>query len=108
MFKSDPKNFTDKLLQEISEILPVDLDRLSSEGTNQIDTSASSEQLIIPLTIKSTRDPSKRNANNLHSDLDTMIKNKGFTEISRRAYTSLLDESYGYKLRCEFIVVTLF
>ncbi len=91
-----------------AEVLPVDLDRLTSEGPTQIDTSTPSEQLIIPLTIKSTRDSSKRNANNLHSDLDTMIKNKGFTEISVRSHTSLLDVTYGYKLKSEFIVVSLF
>ena len=61
------------MLQEISTILPVELDRLTSEGPTQIDTSTPSEQLIIPLNIGATRDTSKRNADNLHNDLDIMI-----------------------------------
>ena len=91
------------MLQEISLILPVDLDRLTSKGPTQIDTSTPFEQLIIPLEIKSTRDPFKRNANNLHNDLNTMIQNKGFTEIFIHPHTSLLDETYGYRLKGEFL-----
>jgi hypothetical protein len=90
------------LLQEISRILPVDLDRLISEGPTQIDISTPSEQLIIPLKIKSTRDLSKENSDNLHYDLDIMIQNKGLTEIGMHNYTSLLDETYGYKLKGKF------
>lgn len=78
------------MLQEISLILPVDLDRLTSEGLTQIDTSTPLEQLIIPLKIQSTRDPSKKNADNLHNDLNTMITNKGFTEIFLHPHTSVL------------------
>ena len=81
------------------------LDRLISEGPTQIDTSTPFEQLIIPLKVKSIRDPSKKNADNLHNDLNTIITNKGFTEIFLHPHTSLLDETYGYKLKGEFIIV---
>jgi hypothetical protein len=91
------------LFQEISLILPVDLDRLTSEGPTQIDTSTSFEQLILPLKIQSNRDPAKKNANNLHNDLNTIITNRGFTEVFIHQYTSLLDETYGYKLKGEFL-----
>ena len=95
------------MLQEISLILPVDLDRLISEGPTQIDTSTPLEQLIIPLKIKSTRERSKRNADNLHNDLNTMIINKRVTEVCMHVHTSLLDETYGYKLNGKFTIYFL-
>lgn len=95
------KEFINQLLQEISLILPVDLDRLESDGP---DTSSTSEQLIIHLQINSIKDSTKRNAYNLYRDLDIMIVNKGFTEISKYQYTSLLDQTYGYKLNGKLIL----
>ncbi len=61
--KFDKNEFTNQLLQEISLILPVDFDRLESDGP---DTSSTSEQLIISLKIKSIKDPIKRNTYNLY------------------------------------------
>jgi hypothetical protein len=108
MYKSNPKNFTDQLLREISIILPVELDRLISEGPAQIDTSTPSEQLIIPLKIEATRDLSKRNADNLHRDLDVMIKHRKFTELDMNPHTAQLNETYGYKLQGELSYFILF
>jgi hypothetical protein len=105
MHKSNPKEFTEQLLQEISIILPVDLDRLTSEGPTQIDTSTPSEQLIIPLKIEATRDLSKRNADNLHRDLDVMIKRRKFTELDMEPHTAQLDEAYGFKLKGKFLYI---
>ncbi|RIA93990.1 hypothetical protein C1645_873712 [Glomus cerebriforme] len=98
IFNQNQKEFVDQLLQEIAIILPVDRERLIIKDHYQVDTSTPSGQLIIPLHIESTRNLSKRNANNLYSDLNTMILNKEFTEISKRPHTSLLDQTYGYKL----------
>src|SRR5436190_23054146 len=90
IFNLNQTEFIDQLLQEISLILPVDLDRLRSERPYKIDISTSSAQLIIPLQIKSTSDLSKRNAHNLRGDLNVMIQNKRFTAISMHPHTSLL------------------
>ncbi|GBC02683.1 hypothetical protein RclHR1_04750011 [Rhizophagus clarus] len=98
LFNKDKKTFVNQLLQEISLILPVDLDRLKIEDRQQVDTSTPLGQLIIPLQIEPTKNLSKRNTYNLHNDLNTMILNKPFTKISNYPYTSLLDQSYGYKL----------
>ncbi|RIA95736.1 hypothetical protein C1645_816330 [Glomus cerebriforme] len=57
-YKLNPTEFIKQLLLNISSILPVDPERLESNGPYQIDTSVSPEQLIIPLQIKSTNDPS--------------------------------------------------
>jgi hypothetical protein len=43
------KEFINQLIKEISLILPVDIDRLESKGSHQIDTSTPIKQLIIPL-----------------------------------------------------------
>ncbi|CAI2172372.1 20074_t:CDS:2 [Funneliformis geosporum] len=88
--------FVFQLIQEISSILPVDIDRLESKGSYQIDTSTLSKQVIIPLQIKSTKDTYKRNADDLQKDLDIMIKYNG---ISKNNHTSFLDQTYGYKFR---------
>src|SRR5688572_25883885 len=98
--KFDRNEFTNQLLQEISLILPIEFDRLESDGP---DTSSTSEQLIVPIEIKSTKDPTKRNSYNLFRDLNVMIENKGFNEISKHQYTSFLDQTYGYKLKGNII-----
>ncbi len=64
--------------------------------------------MIIHLQINSIKDPTKRNAYNLYRDLNIMIVNKGFTEISKYQYTSLLDQTYGYKLNGKLILKILF
>ena len=92
--------FTNQLLQEISLILPVDFDKLESDGP---DTSSTSKQSIIPIKIKSTNDPTKRNAYNLHRDLNVMIENKGFNEISNNRHASFLDQTYGYRTNGKLI-----
>ncbi|PKY15344.1 hypothetical protein RhiirB3_427529 [Rhizophagus irregularis] len=98
LFYQNKKEFIDQLLQEISLILPVDRDRLKIKDHQQVDSSTKFEQLIIPLQIEPTRNLSQRNTNNLYHDLNHMILNKQYTEISNYQYASLLDQSYGYKL----------
>ncbi|GBC36333.1 hypothetical protein GLOIN_2v1801166 [Rhizophagus irregularis DAOM 181602=DAOM 197198] len=98
LFYQNKKEFVDQLLQEISLILPVDRDRLKIKDHQQVDSSTKFEQLIIPLQIEPTRNLSQRNTNNLYHDLNHMILNKQYTEISNYQYASLLDQSYGYKL----------
>ncbi|CAB4440370.1 unnamed protein product [Rhizophagus irregularis] len=98
LFYQNKKEFIDQLLQEISLILPVDRDRLKIKDHQQVDSSTQFEQLIIPLQIEPTRNLSQRNTNNLYHDLNHMILNKQYTEISNYQYASLLDQSYGYKL----------
>ncbi|RIA95739.1 hypothetical protein C1645_457626 [Glomus cerebriforme] len=97
VYKLNPTEFIKQLRSNISSILPVDPERLESNGPYQIDTSVSPEQLIIPLQIKSTNDRYQRNAINLQKDLHIMIQNKGFTQLSMYQYTSLLDQTYGYQ-----------
>jgi hypothetical protein len=72
-----------------------------------VDSSTKFEQLIIPLQIEPTRNLSQRNTNNLYHDLNHMILNKQYTEISNYQYASLLDQSYGYKLNGKFIVIII-
>ncbi|PKB96632.1 hypothetical protein RhiirA5_385215 [Rhizophagus irregularis] len=83
-------------------IAEVDLDGnilgLKIKDHQQVDSSTKFEQLIIPLQIEPTRNLSQRNTNNLYHDLNHMILNKQYTEISNYQYASLLDQSYGYKL----------
>lgn len=107
LFYQNKKKFIDQLLQEISLILPVDRDRLKIKDNQQVDSSTQFEQLIIPLQIEPTRNLSLRNTNNLFNDLNHMILNKQYTEISKHQYASLLDQSYGYKLNGKFIVIII-
>ena len=64
--------------------------------------------MIIPLKIESTRVRTKRNADNLHNDLNIMILNKRFTGIYTQPHTSLLDVTYGYKLKGELLYIYIY
>ena len=60
--------------------------------------------MIVPIQILSTKDSSKRNSNNLQRDLDIMIINKRITGISMNDHTSLLYQTYGYKLNGKLLI----
>ena len=56
-----------------------------------------SNQILIPISIIESYDNSVINVSTIIDTLDTLIKNKGITLISKNNLTSMLDESYGLK-----------
>src|SRR6266487_6545951 len=90
---SDQGAFLEGLRLELSMALPVDLDRISTDGRFQNDPS--NNRVLIHYTIKKTRDLNQRSSKELFDDLNILIRKKDSTPISFYSKTSYLDETYG-------------
>ncbi|CAG8461302.1 7611_t:CDS:2 [Acaulospora colombiana] len=108
--------FFSNLLTELSNILPVSLDRLSSNEKTQVDSSISpGTQILISLNIESTRDERERNVPAIVKDLNTMVVNKAVTPIGLNPTTRYLDDTYGFsptvnlweKYRMQLLIIFL-
>ncbi|RHZ84041.1 hypothetical protein Glove_86g120 [Diversispora epigaea] len=82
------------LQNELSKIIPINIDKLSSNEKTQVDDT-NGHQLILSINIKSSKD--ERSVNAIINDLDEMIKHKSMTLISSNPTTKFLDETYGFE-----------
>ncbi|CAG8571863.1 3895_t:CDS:2 [Diversispora eburnea] len=84
------------LQNELSKIIPINIDKLSSNEKTQVDNihNSNSRQLILSINIKSSK--SERSVDAIVKDLDEMIKYKSMTPISLNPTTMFLDENYGF------------
>ncbi|RHZ82310.1 hypothetical protein Glove_109g321 [Diversispora epigaea] len=89
-------NFFSVLKTELSEIIPVNITRLSSNGKTQIDTTVSqSRQILISLNIESSKE--ERSVTYIVDDLNDMIIYKNMTSIGLFPTTKYLDGDFGFK-----------
>ncbi|CAG8597066.1 1189_t:CDS:2, partial [Diversispora eburnea] len=90
------KFFTDLRL-ELSEIIPVNIKRLSSNGEKtQVDTTINSgRKILISLNIESSKE--ERSADSILNDLNDMITYKNMTSIDLFPTTKYLDGDFGFK-----------
>ena len=94
--KDDKDNFFNEILHELSDVIPIDIKRLSTSKRHQSDPKVTN-QILFPIIIESTKDPSERTVQQVIDDLDTLVKNKGITPISFKKFTSYLDSIYGFQ-----------
>ncbi|CAI2177307.1 14616_t:CDS:10 [Funneliformis geosporum] len=94
--KVDKANFFNEILLELSEIIPINIKRLSTSKRHQPDPKAT-YQILFPVTIESVNDLSERTVQQVIDDLNILIKNKGISPISFRPFTSYLDSTYGFQ-----------
>ncbi|CAG8627461.1 33263_t:CDS:2 [Racocetra persica] len=71
--------------------------RLESNNHYQIDTSSIELKTLISLSIIAAKSSDKKNTNAIKDDLNLLIQNKKFTNLSTGASTNYLDETYGFQ-----------
>ncbi|RIA83335.1 hypothetical protein C1645_786626 [Glomus cerebriforme] len=95
-FSSDEfKDFYNNLMNELSEIIPIDRSRLPDTGKFQNDPFNSDKFILLQLEISQPTKSTKPCSQDVISDLDSLIKNKDSTLISRYPLSNTLDENYG-------------
>ena len=94
--KGGKDNFFNEILRELSEVIPIDIKRLSTSKRHRSDPRVI-DQIQFPITIKSANDTSERTVQQVINDLDTLVKNKGITPISFKRLTSYLDSTHGFQ-----------
>ncbi|RIB06512.1 hypothetical protein C2G38_510495 [Gigaspora rosea] len=95
---SGRNEFFSTLLRELTVRIPIEPERLSTNGRYQIDNPWSdSEQIRIPIFIKEARNNNEKLTVNVRNDLNTLVKQKQYTGIGTGTVTNLLDENYGFQ-----------
>ncbi|CAG8636833.1 3436_t:CDS:2 [Dentiscutata erythropus] len=98
MNSSAKSAFFKSLKSELSQIIPVKPERLSSnENSQAISGGTPSEQALISLTISDSKNNTDRSVPLVIQDLNTMIGNIDVTLISAGNVTKYLDKNYGFK-----------
>ncbi|CAG8621603.1 756_t:CDS:2, partial [Cetraspora pellucida] len=97
MNSSSKAAFFASLKSQLSQMIPVKLDRLSSSENSQVINSGTpSEQAVISITISEPKNNTERNVPLVIQDLNTMIQNSDITMISNGNATRYLDRGYGF------------
>ncbi|CAG8459433.1 543_t:CDS:2 [Funneliformis mosseae] len=87
--------FYNELMDELSEIIPVERSRLSDSGKFQNDPSDSNNLVLMQVRISQPNETLTPCANDIAKDLAALINNKYLTLISHYPLSSMLDEKYG-------------
>ncbi|GBB89290.1 hypothetical protein RclHR1_00160006 [Rhizophagus clarus] len=88
-------NFYNNLMNELSEIVPIDRSRLSDTGKFQSDPFDSNQFTILQVEISQPTKYTKPCVKDVINDLDSLIRNKKYTLISYYPLTNMLDENFG-------------
>ncbi|CAG8783361.1 4407_t:CDS:2, partial [Gigaspora margarita] len=94
--KEDKDSFFDNLIKELTNLIPTENGRLSTNKHTQMDPNDSSK-IIISISISEAKGSDKMTATQIQSNLILLITNKEFTGISTGSTTKFLDETYGYQ-----------
>ena len=95
--------FSQNLTNQLAGSVPIPYNRITTDGHYQIDSTALN-QVLIPIKISESNNNSVINVSTIAKTLDTLIKNKERTLISRNNLTLMLDESYGLEEHGKWIV----
>ncbi|CAI2167056.1 12384_t:CDS:2 [Funneliformis geosporum] len=87
--------FYNDLMDELSNIIPVERSRLPEFGKFQNDPFDSNNLILMQVKISQPTETLKPCAEEIANDMDALIKNKHFTLISHYPLSSMLDEIYG-------------
>jgi len=90
-------DFFDNLLEELSIAVPVDSERLTTNGMTQLDNSLNEKRYLISIGILATRDEYDNSVASIIKIIDTLIRNKDQSPIGLSRIAGYLDKSYGFK-----------
>ncbi|CAI2168996.1 7889_t:CDS:10 [Funneliformis geosporum] len=93
--------FYNDLMNELSEIIPVDRTRLPDTGRFQSDPVDSNNLILLQVKISQPNESTRPCAKDIVSDLGALITNKHSTLVARYPLSSMLDENYGIVITAE-------
>ncbi|POG75247.1 hypothetical protein GLOIN_2v1770458 [Rhizophagus irregularis DAOM 181602=DAOM 197198] len=84
------------MIQEFSKVIPVNEQRLSTNGKWQNDPFYPKK--LLSFTINEAKNAIEPSSKTMFDNLNTLIEKKGFTALSNNEYTSLIDESASFTI----------
>ncbi|CAG8677464.1 16163_t:CDS:2, partial [Racocetra fulgida] len=91
----EQSEFSTGFSRQLASIIPCDTARISTTKKYQYDRSASESQILFRVYIGRPTSSSEINSDKIIQDMDTLIRNKAVTLISKRSNTVYLDSSFG-------------
>ncbi|CAG8709799.1 16278_t:CDS:2, partial [Acaulospora morrowiae] len=92
---SERHNFLNEMLISFSETIPANISRLSIMDRFQYDGESKRAQILLKMTIRSTRDLSQMNSMQIYEDMNMLVTNKSITSLMFYNSTASLDSDYG-------------
>ncbi|RGB23568.1 hypothetical protein C1646_774296 [Rhizophagus diaphanus] len=90
--QTNQSEFFNNIITAFSKIIPVDEQRITTNGKWQNDPT-SPKKVLLSFTINEAKSAIKPSSQTIFDNLSTLVKRKGFTALSNNEYTSLIDES---------------
>ncbi|UZO00153.1 uncharacterized protein OCT59_001407 [Rhizophagus irregularis] len=88
------------MIQEFSKVIPVNEQRLSTNGKWQNDPFYPKK--LLSFTINEAKNAIEPSSKTMFDNLNTLIEKKGFTALSNNEYTSLIDESASFTITQDY------
>ncbi|GBC27317.2 hypothetical protein GLOIN_2v1885764 [Rhizophagus irregularis DAOM 181602=DAOM 197198] len=93
--------FFNNVIQEFSKIIPVNEQRITTNGKWQYDPT-SPKKVLLSFTINEAKSAMEPSSKIIFDNLGTLIERKGFTALSNNEYSSLIDESASFTMTSYF------
>ncbi|CAG8439413.1 2067_t:CDS:2, partial [Dentiscutata heterogama] len=91
----DQSKFSIEFSRQLASIIPCDPERISTTKKYQYDRSVSIGQILFRVYIGRPTSSSEASSAKIIQDMDTLIRNKAVTQISKESNTFYLDSSFG-------------
>ncbi|CAG8630283.1 37035_t:CDS:2 [Gigaspora margarita] len=91
----DQIKFSTDFSRQLASIIPCDPERISTTKKYQYDRSVSTGQILFRVYIGRPTSSSEVSSARIIQDMDTLIRNKAVTQISKESNTLNLDPSFG-------------
>ncbi|PKY27228.1 hypothetical protein RhiirB3_473375 [Rhizophagus irregularis] len=90
--QTNQSEFFNNIIQAFSKIIPVDEQRITTNGKWKNDPT-SPKKVLLSFAINEAKNAIEPSSKTIFDNLSTLVEKKGFTALSYNEYTSLIDES---------------
>ncbi|RGB40278.1 hypothetical protein C1646_800343 [Rhizophagus diaphanus] len=95
--QTNQSEFFNNIIQAFSKIIPIDKQRITTNGEWQNDPTFP-KKVLLSFTINEAKSAIEPSSKTIFDNLGTFIERKGFTALSNNEYTSLIDESASFTI----------
>ncbi|PKY57619.1 hypothetical protein RhiirA4_549733 [Rhizophagus irregularis] len=99
--QTNQSEFFNNIIQAFSKIIPVDEQRITTNGKWKNDLT-SPQKVLLSFTINEAKNAIKPSSKTIFDNLSTLVKKKRFTALSNNEYTSLIDESASFAITQDY------
>ncbi|CAB4414769.1 unnamed protein product [Rhizophagus irregularis] len=99
--QTNQSEFFNNIIQEFSKIIPVDEQRITTNGKWQNDPTFP-KKVLLSFTINEAKSAMEPSSKTIFDNLGTLIERKRFTALSNNEYSSLIDESASFTITSYF------